>query len=86
MSNNNEPYTPIDCDLHSQYELAIMHRTQLRVVWRDPQGQDHVCNLLPIDLRTERGEEFLIGRDHTGQTIRLRLDRIHTARPIITGP
>lgn len=84
MSNENDSYTPISCDLHSQYELAIMHRTQLRVVWRDPNGQDHVCNLLPLDIKTERGAEFLIGQDHTGQPITLRLDRIVTARPTST--
>lgn len=81
MSNDNEKYTPINCDLHSEYELAIMHHTRLRVVWRDAAGQNHVCVLLPLDLKTEHGEEFLLGRDHTGTAITLRLDRILTARP-----
>lgn len=81
MSNDKDTYTPIDCDLHSQYELAIMHHTKLRIVWRDTAGQEHVCTLLPLDIKTERGEEFILGHDHTGQPITLRLDRIITSRP-----
>lgn len=82
MSNDNEKYTPINCDLHSQYELAIMHHTQLQVAWRDTTGMQHVCTLLPLDLQTKHGEEFLLGQDHTGQSVRLRLDHIISARPI----
>lgn len=82
MSNDNEHYTPINCDLHSQYELAIMHHTPLRLVWRDNTGLDHVCTVLPIDLKTEQGEEFLLAQDHTGQAISIRLDRILTAQPV----
>jgi len=84
MSHDNETYTPINCDLHSEYELAIMHHTLLRIVWRDAAGLEHVCTLLPTDLQTAQGEEFLLGQDHTGQSVRLRLDRILTTRPITT--
>ena len=79
--NTDDKYQPINCDLHSKYELAIMHRTRLRIVWRDTDGQDHLCTLLPLDLKTDHGEEFLIGQDHTGQTITLRLDRIMNMHP-----
>ncbi len=79
---SNDQYTPINCDRHSQYELAIMHRTPLQLVWRDAIGLDHVCTVVPIDLKTEQGEEFLLAQDHTGQAIRIRLDRIMTAQPL----
>lgn len=82
MSHDNDHYTPINCDMHSQYELAIMHHTPLRLAWRDHAGLDHVCTVLPIDLQTEYGEEYLLAQDHTGQAIRIRLDRIVTAHPL----
>ena len=82
MSNDHEHYTPINCDLHSQYELAIMHHTPLQLVWRDDTNLDHVCTLVPMDLKTQHGEEFLLGQDHTGQTMTLRLDRIISAQPV----
>lgn len=86
MSHDDEIYTPINCDLHSEYELAIMHHTQLRIVWRDVTGLEHVGTLLPLDLQTAHGEEFLLGQDHTGQAVRLRLDRIVSTHPITTEP
>lgn len=74
---SNQRYTPIDCDLYSEYELAIMHRQHLRVHWRDEHGADHLGVLLPLDLRTEpTKEEFLLARDIEGNALRIRLDRI----------
>lgn len=74
-------YTPIDCGLHSEYEVAILHRQKLRMSWRSEQG-DQVQVLLPRDLQTRDGEEFLIAEAADGEVLRLRLDRITHAEPL----
>ncbi len=74
-------YTPIDCGLHSEYEVAILHRRKLRMSWRSEQG-DQVQVLLPKDLQTRNGEEFLIAEAADGELLRLRLDRITHAEPL----
>ncbi len=72
-------YTPIDCGLHSEYELAIMHQRRLKLRWRDDSGVTHTETLLPVDLQTRNGEEFLVAEDRDGERVRLRLDRIESA-------
>ncbi|HSN18711.1 MAG TPA: transcriptional antiterminator, Rof [Gammaproteobacteria bacterium] len=72
-------YQPIDCGLHSEYELAIMHRTPLILSWRGNDGLDHLETLLPQDLETCRGEEFLVLLNAAGEQLKVRLDRILAA-------
>lgn len=69
-------YTPIDCALYSEYELAIMHKTRLQISWRDAQGSPRLEVLVPVDLRTRSGEEFLVAVDSLGAEREIRLDRI----------
>jgi Rho-binding antiterminator len=69
-------YTPIDCNSYSEYELAIMHRKHLRVSWRDVEGPTRIEVLVPVDLRTRQGEEFLVAIDSLGAEREIRLDRI----------
>ena len=78
MTNKpHEPYHPVECGLHSQYELAIMHRVMLQLVWSDAQNQQHVGNILPLDLITREHSEFLIGQSNDGEIHHIRLDLIH---------
>ena len=48
-------YVPIDCSSNSRYELAIMHRRTLRLVWRDEAGgaphRNRALPLRPADAR-----------------------------------
>ena len=69
-------YTPIDCDRYSEYELAIMRKRKLRICWRDAEAVTHVEMLLPRDLQTRHGEEFLIAENSAGERLEIRLDRI----------
>jgi len=71
-------YTPIDCGLHSEYELAIMRGRSLQLRWRDEDGQTHDERLRPLDLQACNREEFLIVENRNGERLRLRLDRIET--------
>ncbi|HMV37793.1 MAG TPA: transcriptional antiterminator, Rof [Plasticicumulans sp.] len=71
-----DPYVPIDCELYSRYELAIMHRRTLRLVWRDEAGGTHLETVLPCDLQTRMHQEFLLAETLDGEPRCLRLDRI----------
>ncbi len=75
-------YTPIDCGLHSEYELAILRGKRLRISWRGADGQHHIDVLKPLDLQTRNREEFLIGEDRQGQQLELRLDHILKTRQL----
>ncbi len=69
-------YTPIDCGLHSQYELAIMHGETLQLEWRDEAGQQHSASVKPIDLLVRNHEECLLAETREGERLQIRLDRI----------
>ncbi len=90
-------YIPIACDLHSEYELAILHRQPLHLVWSE-NNVIHDETVLPLDLRTERhhddsrdgggraasgtaAEEFLVCRGKDGATHRIRLDHVRRMKP-----
>ena len=67
-------YTPIDCGLHSAYELAIVHAKRLRIYWRHKNGQLHVEVVKPRDLQTRNHAEYLIAQQQDGAQLELRLD------------
>ncbi|MEZ5542278.1 MAG: transcriptional antiterminator, Rof [Pseudomonadota bacterium] len=69
-------YIPIDCAIHSDYELAIMRRRQLRLTWRGEDSVIHIKTVTPTDLRTCNHEEFIDVTDVEGTTYSIRLDRI----------
>ena len=76
-------YRPIDCEVYSGYEVAIMHRQRLRMHWRDVEGNDYLGTLWPLDLKTEpTKEEFLLMKDLDGRHFRIRLDRIVSSEAV----
>lgn len=77
--SDEENYTPIDCGVYSEYELAIMHKRRLRLHWQDEDGTDHVESVMPTDLKTEAKQEYLIAEQQDGGTLQVRLDRIKKA-------
>lgn len=76
MTDDQDPYKPIACGLYSEYELAIMRRSRLRLSWVDTQGQRHIGTLQPLDLFTRNHVEYLVGRAIDGQQHEIRLDKI----------
>lgn len=74
--SDDDNYTPIDCGVYSEYEVAIMHRRRLRLHWQDESGTDHVESVMPQDLETRDKCEYLIAQRQDGSTLQLRLDRI----------
>lgn len=77
--SDEENYTPIDCGVYSEYELAIMHRRRMRLHWQDDEGGDHVESVMPQDLKTEEKREYLIAERQDGSSLKVRLDRIQKA-------
>lgn len=72
-------YEPIDCETYGEFERAIIGRQHLRVAWCDARGMDHLEVLVPLDLETCCGEEFLHASNDRGEHLRLRLDWIKRA-------
>ena len=71
-------YQPIACARYDQYEIAILHRQRLRLVWEEGNViYDQV--VMPVNLRTAHGEEFLVLRLAGGEIREIRLDRIRRA-------
>ena len=75
-------YTPIDCALYSEYELAIMQRQRLRICWQQPGGQPHIEVFTPVDLVTRNHEEFLVVNSPDHPRLELRLDHIRTTEAL----
>jgi len=71
-------YVPIDCAVHSGYELAIMRRRRLRLTWRGDDGIIHIGIVTPTDLHTRNHEEFIDVTDVRGVLHSIRLDRIQS--------
>ncbi len=69
-------YRPIDCGLHSEYELAIMQGRRLTLRWHEAGGEARRETLLPIDLVTRDGAEYLLAEDRDGRRLEIRLDHI----------
>lgn len=68
-------YRPIACASYDQYEIAIMHRRRLHLIW-DEGNVTYDRIVTPLNLRTTAGEEFLVMRLADGEDREVRLDRI----------
>lgn len=74
-----EPYHPVSCEQHSEYELAIMQRRQIQLTFKENSGAVVSADFIPIDIQTRNGEEFLVvSNGKTKQDI--RLDHIEKMR------
>ena len=69
-------YVPVDCGLHSRYELAIMQRQRLRLSWTTGSLPVIACSVIAVDIFTRAGQEFLRVRDGKDRDHTIRLDRI----------
>ena len=72
----NNPYVPIACALHDEYEIAIMQKKQLYIRWLDDCGKQHTAKVLPIDILVKDKQEFLIADMQDNKGLRIRLDKI----------
>jgi Rho-binding antiterminator len=54
-----EPYLPIACAIHDEFEIAIMHRKKLHLKWTDDNGKTQKQHVLPEDIVVKNGAEYL---------------------------
>ena len=74
-------YQPVPCAHHDVYEIAILRRQRLHLVWSEGDTL-HEEEVVPMDLQTHQGEEFLLARSPTRDALKIRLDYIRQASPI----
>lgn len=65
------PYRPIPCAQHERLEFAALKRQ-----WLDVKVDGVAQRLLPLDVFTRDGAEWLQARDEAGETLVVRLDRL----------
>ncbi len=78
----NKPYSPVSCEVHSGYELAIIRKQVLSITWQDEQNKTHQQQLSPYDVITEQKTEYLLAKDSNGKNKKIRLDKIIEAHPV----
>jgi len=77
---DNDAYQPISCDLHSQYELAIMHKNKLYLSWLAEGKLISATNITPLDVQTKNKAEYLMAKTAESKNICIRLDHITKMR------
>ncbi len=69
-------YQSISCQMHSELELAIMHKLRLQIHVRENNATQSLI-IQPYDIIARKGEgEFLLAIDETQNKISVRLDQI----------
>lgn len=77
---DKQDYQPVSCELHSQYELAIMHKSKLELSWLSNGELVTQTNILPLDVQTRDKAEYLIATNDKNENLCLRLDQIKNMR------
>ncbi len=70
-----EIYQPIACILHERLEFSVLRRIPLRLRYNQA-GQDRAERVLPLDVATRNGAEWLKFRREDGGEDEIRLDWI----------
>jgi len=71
-----DSYKPIACSLHDEYEIAIMQKIRLKIHWHDDNGVSDTGEVLPVDIRVQDRQEFLVVKMKENKTLTIRLDKI----------
>ena len=72
-------YKPIACVLHEQYQFAVMRKYRLELDWEDGSGVRRREKLLPVDVVTRQGAEYLVVVTGPAERMQIRLDQIRQA-------
>ncbi|MEW5892159.1 MAG: transcriptional antiterminator, Rof [Pseudomonadota bacterium] len=75
-----EPYQPIPCAFHESLEFAVLRRQRLRLRYRTEAGEVEAV-VLPLDVATRDGAEWLSFQAEAGARQVIRLDAIVSAQP-----
>lgn len=68
-------YVPIACAAHERLEFAVLRRQRLHLIWQAATGEIEET-LLPLDVETRDGAEWLTVQRADGRQEKLRLDCI----------
>lgn len=68
---SESPYSPIPCAQHERLEFAALTKQ-----WLDVKVDGVAYRLLPLDVYTRDGAEWLTAQTERGETHTLRLDRL----------
>jgi Rho-binding antiterminator len=72
-------YIPIACAEHERLEFAVLRRIRLRLVWLSiTDSTEYSDVVLPLDVATRDGAEWLTIRRSSDETELLRLDCIRS--------
>lgn len=80
MENENNHYQPVSCELHSQFELTIMHKSKLELSWLSEGELITETNILPLDVQTKDKAEYLLAVNAENKNLCIRLDHIRKMR------
>lgn len=69
-------YQPIECGLHSTYELAALDGGEHLLTFVSSDHTEQTITITPLDIITQSGEEFLVYRNHQSEKKHIRLDHI----------
>lgn len=72
---SDDIYIPIDCGLHSNYELLAMHRREVDVCWDSASGMEEKTGRV-VDVFTRNKAEYLRLLLAEGDIVDIRLDHI----------
>jgi Rho-binding antiterminator len=68
---SESPYAPIPCIQHERLEFAALTKQ-----WLDVKVDGAMQRLLPLDVATRDGAEWLLAQTEGGGQLTLRLDRL----------
>lgn len=75
-------YVPIACMEHERLEFAVLRRQRLHLEYRDEESGLTISRIvLPTDVETRDGAEWLSFRTEDRVEVEIRLDRIVSAKP-----
>lgn len=70
-----QEYLPISCMQHERLEFSVLRRIPLLLKYR-VEGDNRVEKVMPLDVATRNGAEWLKFRREDGNVEEIRLDRI----------
>jgi predicted DNA-binding transcriptional regulator YafY len=67
---------------HERLEFAVLKRQRLHLRYLDLSGLERQSLVMPLDVYTRDGGEWLVVQDEAGDRITIRLDRILNSEPV----
>ena len=74
-------YVPIACVAHERLEFAVLKRQRLRLRYIDETSAEQSATVMPLDVYTRDGAEWLSAGVEGGGECIVRLDRILASEP-----